>query len=75
MFYVNNRWLGGTLTNFVTIRKSIKRLKEIEAMLVEDSDAILTKKERIRLDRERAKLEQEPHRASRRWRSFRTLSS
>ena len=52
MFYVNNRWLGGTLTNFVTIRKSISRLKEIEAMLVEGSDAILTKKERIQLDRE-----------------------
>ena len=35
MFYVNNRWLGGTLTNFVTIRKSISRLKEIEAMLAD----------------------------------------
>jgi small subunit ribosomal protein S2 len=56
MFYVNNRWLGGTLTNFVTLRKSISRLKEIEAMLAENSDAILTKKERIRLDREKAKL-------------------
>ena len=56
MFYVNNRWLGGTLTNFVTIRKSISRLKEIEAILVEGSDAILTKKERIHLDREKAKL-------------------
>jgi small subunit ribosomal protein S2 len=56
MFYVNNRWLGGTLTNFVTIRKSISRLKEIEAMLAENSDAILTKKERIRLDHEKAKL-------------------
>ena len=56
MFYVNNRWLGGTLTNFVTIRKSIQRLKEIEAMLAEGSDAILTKKERIKLDREKAKL-------------------
>jgi small subunit ribosomal protein S2 len=56
MFYVNNRWLGGTLTNFVTIRKSISRLKEIETMLAEGSDAILTKKERIQLDREKAKL-------------------
>ena len=56
MFYVNSRWLGGTLTNFVTIRKSISRLKEVEAMLVEGSDAILTKKERIQLDREKAKL-------------------
>ena len=56
MFFVNNRWLGGTLTNFVTIRKSIMRLKEIEGMLAENSDAILTKKERIRLERERTKL-------------------
>jgi small subunit ribosomal protein S2 len=56
MFYVNSRWLGGTLTNFVTIRKSIARLKEIEAMLADNSDAILTKKERIRLERERLKL-------------------
>ena len=56
MFYVNNRWLGGTLTNFVTIRKSISRLKEIEAMLADGSDAILTKKERIHLEREKAKL-------------------
>ncbi|MCE7959407.1 MAG: 30S ribosomal protein S2, partial [Acidobacteria bacterium ACB2] len=56
MFFVNNRWLGGTLTNFVTIRKSIMRLKELEAMLAEGSDAILTKKERIRLERERTKL-------------------
>jgi small subunit ribosomal protein S2 len=56
MFFVNNRWLGGTLTNFVTIRKSVMRLKEIEGMLADTSDAILTKKERIRLERERAKL-------------------
>ncbi|MEO6326815.1 MAG: 30S ribosomal protein S2 [Thermoanaerobaculia bacterium] len=56
MFYVNNRWLGGTLTNFVTIRKSITRLKEIDAMLAENSDAILTKKEKIQLERERMKL-------------------
>ena len=56
MFYVNNRWLGGTLTNFVTIRKSIQRLKELETTLSDGSDAILTKKERIKLDRERTKL-------------------
>ncbi len=56
MFFVNNRWLGGTLTNFVTIRKSVMRLKEIEGMLADNSDAILTKKERIRLERERTKL-------------------
>ncbi len=56
MFFVNNRWLGGTLTNFVTIRKSVMRLKEIEGMLADTSDAILTKKERIRFERERAKL-------------------
>ena len=54
-FYVTNRWLGGTLTNFVTIRASIERLKEIEGRLGDDSGA-LTKKERLRLEREREKM-------------------
>src|SRR5439155_12786741 len=57
MFFVNNRWLGGTLTNFVTIRKSIARLKEIEGILSQDENENLTKKERLRLDREKEKLE------------------
>jgi small subunit ribosomal protein S2 len=56
MFYVNSRWLGGTLTNFVTVRKSIERLKELEASLG-DPDKEMSKKERAALDRERQKLE------------------
>jgi small subunit ribosomal protein S2 len=56
MFYVNNRWLGGTLTNFTTVRKSIERLKEIEALLG-DSEKEMSKKERAALDREREKLQ------------------
>jgi len=56
MFYVNHRWLGGTMTNFKTIRRSIDRFKEIEATL-SNEDALLTKKERIRLERQRRKME------------------
>jgi small subunit ribosomal protein S2 len=56
MFYVNNRWLGGTLTNFTTVRKSIERLKELEAVLG-DTEKELSKKERAALDREREKLQ------------------
>jgi small subunit ribosomal protein S2 len=56
MFYVNNRWLGGTLTNFTTVRKSIERLKEIESILG-DSDKEMSKKERAQLDHEREKLQ------------------
>jgi small subunit ribosomal protein S2 len=55
MFYVNNRWLGGTLTNFTTVRKSIERLKEIEA-ITGDTEKEMSKKERAALDRERDKL-------------------
>jgi small subunit ribosomal protein S2 len=57
MFYVNTRWLGGTLTNFTTIRKSIHRLKEIEGVLAQEGNENLTKKERLRLEREREKLQ------------------
>jgi len=56
-FFVNQRWLGGLLTNFQTIQKSIKRLKEIEAMQADGRAELLTKKERIGLDRERLSLE------------------
>ena len=56
MFYVNSRWLGGTLTNFTTVRKSIERLKEIEALLG-DEEKEMSKKERAALDRERDKLQ------------------
>jgi small subunit ribosomal protein S2 len=57
MFYVNTRWLGGTLTNFTTIRKSIHRLKEIEGILAQEGNENLTKKERLRLEREKEKLQ------------------
>jgi len=56
MFYVNNRWLGGTLTNFTTVRRSIERLKELEAILA-DTDKDLSKKERAALEHERDKLQ------------------
>ncbi len=56
MFYVNYRWLGGTMTNFRTIRKSIERFREIESVLANE-DSHLTKKERIKLDRQRRKME------------------
>ncbi len=54
-FFVTHRWLGGTLTNFVTIRASVERLKEIEDRLA-DEESPLIKKERLRLDREREKM-------------------
>jgi small subunit ribosomal protein S2 len=54
-FYVTNRWLGGTLTNFVTLRTSIQRLKEIEARLSDENSPLL-KKEKLRLEREREKM-------------------
>lgn len=57
VFYVNNRWLGGMLTNFKTIRRSIFRLKKIESMEEEGIFDLLTKKETLELDREREKLE------------------
>ncbi len=56
MFYVNSRWLGGTLTNFVTVRKSIERLKELEATLA-DTGKEMSKKERAACEKEREKLE------------------
>jgi len=56
MFYVNNRWLGGLLTNFATVKQSIKRLKEMEAMIEEGAGERRTKKEIIRLERQRKKL-------------------
>ena len=56
-FYVNNRWLGGMLTNFSTIRKSLQRLKKIEKMEVDGTFENLTKKEVAGLQKEKAKLE------------------
>jgi small subunit ribosomal protein S2 len=55
-FYINQRWLGGLLTNFQTVQKSIKRLKDLEAMQTDGRYEKLTKKERIKLDRERESL-------------------
>ncbi len=52
MFYVNHRWLGGTLTNWATLQKSIKRLKELKAMKEDGRMAALSKKEAARLERE-----------------------
>jgi small subunit ribosomal protein S2 len=57
MFYVVNRWLGGTLTNFQTIRKSIGRLKELEKMKEDGSINRYTKKEALKLEKELFKLE------------------
>ncbi|MDG1690984.1 MAG: 30S ribosomal protein S2 [Alphaproteobacteria bacterium] len=56
-YYMNSRWLGGTLTNWQTISKSIKRLRELEAKLDGEGAGGLTKKEVLNLTRERAKLE------------------
>ncbi|MCL2472891.1 MAG: 30S ribosomal protein S2 [Treponema sp.] len=57
MFYVNNRWLGGMLTNFVTIKKSLLRLKKLEKMEVDGTFENLTKKEIAALGKERTKLQ------------------
>lgn len=56
-YFVNNRWLGGMLTNFSTIKKSIDRLKKIETMSTDGTYDLITKKEALQLERERAKLE------------------
>ena len=57
MFYIVNRWLGGTLTNFQTIKKSINRLKELESMKQDGSINRYTKKEVLNMERELFKLE------------------
>jgi small subunit ribosomal protein S2 len=57
MFYVNNRWLGGMLTNFRTIKKSIDRLKQLETMREDGTFAKLSKKEASALSREIEKFE------------------
>jgi len=56
-YFVNNRWLGGMLTNYSTIKGSIDRLKKIETMSQDGTYELLTKKEALQLERERAKLE------------------
>lgn len=56
MYYVNQRWLGGTLTNFQTIRKRINRLKEIERMEEDGTFDVLPKKETVNLLKEKERL-------------------
>ena len=57
MPYVTERWLGGMLTNFATIRKSLKKMTTIDKLLKEDAYNNLAKREKLMLSRERAKLE------------------
>jgi small subunit ribosomal protein S2 len=57
MFYVNQRWLGGLLTNFTTIQKSVRRLKDLEAMKADGRYELLPKKEVMRLERQRKALD------------------
>lgn len=59
MPYVTERWLGGMMTNFATIRRSIKKMQNIDKMLNDSTLTSITKKERLTLDRERIKLERE----------------
>src|SRR5262249_34674633 len=56
-FYVNQRWLGGLLTNWVTVQKSVKRLKELDEMATDGRYELLPKKEVIKLERERKHLQ------------------
>ena len=58
MYYVNQRWLGGLLTNMATVQKSIKKLKELDAMATENNWDGRQKKEIVRLERERKHLNQ-----------------
>jgi small subunit ribosomal protein S2 len=57
MPYVTERWPGGMLTNFATIRKSIKKMSSIDKMATDGTFAVISKKERLQISRERAKLE------------------
>ena len=57
MFYVNDRWLGGMLTNFATVKQSIDRLKRLDAMVADGTIEAYTKKEALQLEKDRQKLE------------------
>lgn len=59
MPYVTERWLGGMMTNFATIRRSVKKMQNIDRILTDTTLTSITKKERLTLTRERAKLEKE----------------
>ncbi|GGB59817.1 MULTISPECIES: 30S ribosomal protein S2 [Henriciella] len=56
-YYMNHRWLGGTLTNWATVSKSIKRLRELDELLSDRDASGLTKKELLNIERERDKLQ------------------
>jgi len=57
MFYINQRWLGGLLTNWTTVQKSVKRLQELDEMATDGRYELMTKKEVIKLERERKHLQ------------------
>jgi small subunit ribosomal protein S2 len=57
MSYVNQRWLGGTLTNFATIKKSLARLRDLEEMAAGERDVKVTKKELAQVEKERTRLD------------------
>src|SRR5450631_624380 len=57
MFYINQRWLGGLLTNWITVQKSVKRLKELDEMATDGRYELLPKKEVVKLERERKHLQ------------------
>ena len=59
MPYITERWPGGMLTNFVTIRKAVKKMTAIDKMKEDGTIATLSKKERLQLDRKRQKLEKD----------------
>jgi small subunit ribosomal protein S2 len=57
MPYVTDRWLGGMMTNFATIRRSVKKMNNLDRMLADSTVTTITKKERLTLSREREKME------------------
>ena len=57
MFYINQRWLGGLLTNWITVQKSVKRLKDLDEMAADGRYELLPKKEVVKLERERKHLQ------------------
>ena len=60
MPYVTERWPGGMLTNFATIRKAVRKMSSIDKMLTQDTYKNLSKREKLQISRERAKLEKQP---------------
>ena len=75
MFYVNERWLGGLLTNFTTIQRSLGRLRDLEAMATDGRYDTLSKKEIARNEKERKQAAEEPRRHPRHERGCPTRSS